>query len=176
MGCCATLTAIAKDCESNIGGIKRAWAACKDEVTTVTVSSSDVITEISPANVWVELEFNKQTSSFTSTFNRDDTAGTRYWETDIALQFNRLSTPKNIAINELVESDIVLIVEDNNGTFWYFGYDYEVTVTDGTAETGTAFSDLNGYNITLNDVSRRLAYEVSEEAMTAIINGGEPTV
>lgn len=169
MGCCVALTGFIRDCENSIGGIRRAWAACYDEAGKPTVTN-DQISAIPNPNIWVEYEFRKQTGSVTQTITRDDTTGSLYYSSDIVLQFTKQETPKRLEINAIASSDTSWIIEDNNGKYWYFGYFYPVTLSDGTAETGTVFDDLNGYNITLNVIENELAYEVTQSAMEAILN------
>lgn len=171
-GCCLSLAGIVRDCEPNVGGIKRVWIACKDQVTTVTISDS-MITALAPVNIWHEYEFRPYTGNFTSTFTNDVTIGSTYWENSIVLQFTRLETAKKIEIEMLAQSDVVVIVLDNNGKYWYFGYDNPVYLTEGTAETGTALADFNGYNLTLTSTERYHPFEVTEAAMEPIINPTE---
>ncbi|MCC8187427.1 MAG: hypothetical protein LIP08_07940 [Bacteroides sp.] len=165
MGCCVSLNGIIRGCDNSIGGIRRAWATCDDEAGKPTISN-DIITAIPDPEAWSEYEFRKQTGSVTQTGSRDDATGSQYWNIEIVLQFSKQETEKRLEINAIALSDSRWIIEDNNGRYWYFGHFYPVTIADGaTAETGTAFDDFNGYNITLTTVSDVLAYEVSEKAM-----------
>lgn len=170
MACCNfALAGISKDCEGALGGIRRVWLASWCDVT-VTVAS-DVVSAISPANAWHEYEFRKNTGSLTSTLNKDDTTGTAYWHTDLVLQFGRLETAKRVEVMGLLNSDIAAIVEDRNGRYWYIGYEEPVEIGDGgTAETGTAQADFNGYNITLSEDATILPYEVPSNVMETILN------
>lgn len=169
MGCCITFQGITRDCTSSIGGIKRAWGACYDEISTPTITD-DMISLIPNPQAWKLFEFRNETGSVTTDYQQDDTTGSKYWESTIVFQFTKMETVKRLEINALAQSDTAWIIEDNNGRYWYFGYDDYVILTDGTAETGTARADLNGYNITLLDTSKDLPYEVSDTAMEAIIN------
>lgn len=169
MGCCIALTGISRDCGSNIGGIKRAWGACHDDAGTPTLTSG-VITALGSTSGWKEFEFRKQTGSVTQTVTNDLTVGSSYIESEITFQFTQQETSKRIEVDALSKSDTSWIIQDNNDRFWYFGFDYPVNMSAGTAETGTAFGDLNGYNITLSDTSKELAYEVSESAMSSLLS------
>jgi hypothetical protein len=173
-GCCIALTGITRDCDNSVGGIRRAWGACFDDVQSPTVTDGMITAIIGGATAWSLYEFRKETGSATSTFTRDDATGSLYYSTDIVFQFSKLETSKRIEINAIAQSDTAWIIEDNNGRFWYFGYFSPVTLSDGTAETGTAFADFNGYNVTLNDLSRELPYEVSATA-AATLPGVSPS-
>lgn len=171
MGCCRKLSGIIRDCDSNIGGITRAFIACFDSVQKPTVTADQISAIVGATGEnpeWHEYEFRKETGSVTTTITRDDANGSLYYESAIVLQFTKQETSKRLEINAIAVGDIAVIIEDNNGKFWYFGFDYPVTLGDGTAETGTAFADLNGYNITLNDLSKELPYELSAAAIAQL--------
>lgn len=170
MGCCRALSAISRDCESNRGGIRRAWVNCFDTAGKPTVTAG-VISALGNATGWVEIEFRKQTGNFITTINADDAAGVRSYSTVITLVLARMSTEKWAAVHDMNLSDLAVIIEDNNGVYWYFGYDEYVFLGDGsTGETGTAFADANQYTLNLNDFSSVPPYEVSETAMAPILS------
>lgn len=169
MGCCVTFSGITRDCDANIGGIKRAWIACYDDVTAKTVTSDQISAITFATDAFKEFQFRKQTGSVTQSYQLGDN-GSAYYEQTITFVFAKQETEKRIEINALAVSDLVVIIEDNNGKFWYFGFDNSVTLSANEAETGTAYSDFNGYTVTLLGADWQLAYEVTETAMQPIIN------
>lgn len=162
MGCCKSIGGIARDCDASVGGIRKAWISCYDGVTATV--SDGMITAISGGD-FKAFEFKKQTGSVTQTLQAGDAT---YWEQSITLQFAKQEFAKQMEINTLAVADMVVIILDNNGTYWYFGFDNPVTMSDGTAETGTAFGDFNGYNITLLGTDFQMAYEVKADVMASI--------
>lgn len=173
-GCCTPFDSILRDCEASVGGINRAWLACFDEAGNPTVTNN-VITALGEPTAFKEFQFRQETGSFTTTINNDPTAGTTYYSTDIVLQFRKQETAKRIQIEAIAASDMAVIVEDNNGQYWYFGLNIPVIMGDGsTGETGTAYADFNGYNITLTSNDRVMYTEVTEAAMEAILNPEQP--
>lgn len=170
MNCCRNLTGIIRDCDASLGGIKRAWIACWDDVQTPTVTADQIsaLGESTSAD-WKEFQFRKNTGSFTSTINSAADSGTTYVSTEIILQFTKQETAKRVEINALAVSDVAVIIEDANGRFWYFGFDETVTLSTGTGETGTAKADFNGYNITLLDESMELPYELTQDAIDQLL-------
>lgn len=168
--CCVTLAGIARDCKDSAGGIKRVWIACFDDVTAKTVSGEEItaLTLATGATGFKEYRFRKETGSLTMNIQTDRVNGTSYWENDLVLQFTKLETAKRIEIQALVIGDTVVIVEDNNGKYWYLGYDEPVDLSEGTGETGTAWADFNGYNITLQDISKEHPYEVTQAVIDKI--------
>lgn len=169
MGCCETMSGLVRGCERGIGGINSAWIACYDSVTKPTVTGGIITTIGTPASAWHEYEFRRQTGSITTTITTDDTNGSLYYSSDVILQFGLMESQKRTEIAAIAASDIAIIIEDANGHYWYFGYDNYVSITDGTIESGTASDDFNGYNITLNDISKQPPYEVTETAMAPIL-------
>ena len=170
MSCNQTITGISVDCSSNMGGIKRVLIANAADVTAITLSS-DVITAITMAasKKFYEFYFRPNTSSMTSTWQVNNENGTNYVQTLVQMIFNRLDTTKRASIMALAQADLVAIVEDMNGVFWYLGYDYPLLINAGDATSGTARSDRNGYSITLEDNSIALPYEVDDSIIAGLL-------
>lgn len=165
-----TLSGLNTSCDPSMGGIDTVYIAHKDEVTNVTVTT-DKITEITKLDSakFKEYRFRKGTGTMTSTYTTDPANGVYFCQTDVALAFNRQDTQKRVEIQALLLDDIVMIVKDCNGTYWYLGYDEPVNASAGGAETGTARSDRNAYTITLTDYSKELPYEVDSSIISGLI-------
>lgn len=172
MGCCKELAGIIRDCEKGVGGIRRVWVACSDEVTGTTITNNQISAITASASAFKLFEFNKQSGSLTSTPNIDTAAGTVFYENVLTLQFMKQDTAKRIEFHALMLGENVAIVEDNNGHYWYIGFDWYVEGSDGSIETGTAFADFNGYNVTLSDFSKEPPYEVTKEAINKLLGEG----
>lgn len=168
MGCCKELAGIIRDCEKGVGGIRKVWVACADEVTGTTITNNQISGITASASAFKLFEFNKQTGSLTSTPNIDTAAGTVYYENTLTLQFMKQDTSKRIEFHTLMMGDNVAIVEDNNGAYWYLGFDWYMEGTEGSIETGSAFADFNGYNVTLTDFSKEPPYEVTATAVKTL--------
>lgn len=172
--CCYAMQGITNDCGSNIGGIVRAWGACHSEAGKSNVVDNVIPALANPTNeVWNLFEFQKQTGSMTSTSSDNTAATAKLWTTAIVFQFERLETAKRLEINAMALGVTDWIIEDNNGRYWYVGYDFGANLSEGTAETGTAYEDFNGYNITLTAVEKQQPYEVLAEAMAPLLNETE---
>ena len=78
---------------------------------------------------------------------------------------------KRLEIQSAINASSVVIVElqdkdlDGNNIAVFLGYDNEVNVTAANMQSGTAQGDLNGFTLTLQDISNELPYFVSKEAM-----------
>lgn len=170
MACNQTLSGLVRDCAPSMGGIVEALIANRDDVTTVTVTSDKIsaITMASSAK-FKKYAFPRNTGSLSSNYTIDQATGVRYVASDLVLQFNRMETAKRVEISALAQNDLVVIVKDANGKYWYLGYDEPVNVTAGDGLTGTARGDRNGYSITLQDNSLEMPYEVDSSIVDALV-------
>lgn len=169
MGCCLTLNGIIRDnCSASLGGIVEAYIACFDSITSLT-KEQDEITAISTSTpcAFKKYQFKKETGNFITTIN---TEGNLYYTTDIVLQFSKLETLKKTEIEKLALSEVVVIIKTADGKFWYFGENNPVTLSAGDANSGTAWGDFTGYNVTLNVADTVMPSEVDETIIDELIN------
>ena len=170
MGCSQTLAGLARDCGANIGGIKAVYLANFDDVDTVTLTSGVVtaITMVSTKKFYA-YSFNPQTSNFTTTIQVNRENGSLYFETVLSLVFTKQDATKRLEVDAISQAGLAVIVEDNNGEFWYLGYDEPALLTAGTAETGTARADRNGYALELTDAQKQMPYTVDSSIISALL-------
>lgn len=170
MSCVQTLSGLARDCNSNMGGIIEALIAPFDDVTAVTITDG-VISAITMASSkkFKKYNFAKNTGNLTSTYNIDPASGVRYVTSDLLLQFNRMETTKRVEITALALGDLAVIVKDANGKYWYLGKDEPVNASAGDGQTGTTRGDANRYTITLQDTSQEMPYEVSDSIIEGLL-------
>lgn len=159
-----TLAGIARDCNPNMGGIKKVWMILRSDITAVeadaTTKMIDTLTVKSGSGVINPFNFRKGAASMTSNLQKDDTAGSYYWETDLSMNFQRMETAKRTAVMALTLAEAAAIVLDANDKYWFLGYDEYLAATAGTGETGAAKTDANQYTVTLQDSSLELPYEI----------------
>ena len=172
MACLITIAGITLDCESSLGGIKQVWITQYDNVKSVTVD--DETNQISAITLeadakWYNYQFRKGTGSLTSTLNVDESAGVNYVSNELALVFTKMETKKRIEIAALSIGQLVVVVEDSNGKYWFLGKDDYVSASAGTGVTGTAKGDQNAYTLTLATDSESYPYELSAEAIQSVV-------
>lgn len=170
MACNQTLSGLVRDCSPSMGGITEVLLANREDVSVVTADAGKV-TEITMASTakFKRYTFARNTGSMTSTYTIDQASGVRYVTTDLLLQFNRMETAKRVEISVLAVNDLVAIVKDANGIYWYLGYDEPVNASAGDGQTGTARGDANRYTITLQDNSKEMPMEVDSTIIAALI-------
>lgn len=170
MGCTQTLAGIARDCAANLGGIRAVYLANFADVTAVTVSS-DVVTGITMASSakFYAYYFNPNTSNFTTTIQANRENGSLFFETVLSLVFPKQDATKRIEVNALAQAGLMAIVTDNNGTNWLLGKDEPMMLTSGTAETGTARADRNGYALELTDAQAQMPLTVDDTIIAGLL-------
>ena len=166
-----TLAGIAGSCEASMGGIIEVYINHFDQVEEVTVTSDKIsaIALKSSGEKFHKYNFKRNTGSLTSTFTIDPANGVSFVTSDLSLVFAKQDTAKRIEISALALDDLVVIVKDANGKFWYLGYDEPVQASAAAAQTGTARTDGNNYTITLQDTSVKLPYEVDAAAIATLL-------
>ena len=167
-----TLTGLNNVCKENsFGGIKEVYIAQYDDISGVTVDSGTSLATItmSGSSKFAQYKLLKNTGALTSTLNASE-ASSSYFTNEVTLQFMKMETSKRLEIMALMMSACAVIVKDANNKYWFLGKDNYVECTAGTAQTGTAASDSNHYELTLTDTSAELPYEVDPANIPSIIN------
>lgn len=155
------LSGMARGCKDSFGGITKVWLGVAED-SSITIDASTHTADVSTGNLKV-YNFRKNTGSMTSSLNYNENAGNSF-TTEIALQFLKQDTAKRVEIMGVLMNETIAVVKDANKKYWLVGdKDNPVEGTAGTAETGTAGTDLNGYNITLAADSAEFPYEIVDE-------------
>jgi len=164
---CLLTQSIALDCKDAVGGIKSIhlvnWAktgftVASGEVTATTIVSGDVYTYDIP----------KATGSMANTTNVSVENGTVYNSTDVAFRLRRMSTTKRNEMKLLAQGRTFCIVKNNNDEYWLVGRESGCEVSAMTANSGTAFGDMNGYEITLQAMDSEQPYKLSGAVVTSL--------
>ena len=166
-----TLTGINAKCDTSAGGIKRVLLAQKDDVTIGNIDEMGVITEITLATGkhFVQWLFRKNTGNYSTSLTSDPAIGTQAITTDLNLQFTKAEATKRLEIQSAINAAAVVIIEDMYGQYILLGLDNEVAVTQVNQQSGTAISDLNGYTMTLQDVSLELPHFVDPDIISGLL-------
>lgn len=157
--------------EQSFGGIKEVLVAPYDDVASVAVASgtSLLTPTMASGKKFVQYKLLKNTGGLTSTLNTSETSAS-YFTNEVTLQFMKMETAKRMEIMALMLTPCAVIVKDANNKYWYMGKDNYVECSAGSAQTGTAASDSNHYELTLTDTSIELPYEVDSSVIDTIVS------
>jgi hypothetical protein len=160
---CNITAGFSLDCRDSQGGIEYIYIANYE--TPGFTASGGTVSAINglTASSFYKFEVPKQTSSFTETITVSEENGTVFYDQQVAVVFTKLTAEKRNQIALLAKNrKLAVIVKDGNGSFWAVGLGRGAHMLSGTAQTGTAYGDLNGYNITLQGLEKEPAYAVNK--------------
>lgn len=172
------LSGIALPCKDNMGGLKEVYIIKYADIIAKTLNTEEsqiASLTLAEGSKFKTYKFRKGTASMTSTASSDEAIGNFSVSTELGLQFSKMETSKRLEIMALCLEDVAVVALDWNGKYWFLGYDFPVSATAATAQSGTASTDLNGYNVTLTDTSSEFPFEVPESVMSTLIQAA-PTV
>lgn len=178
MGCSKyLLQGIVNDCQASVGGVVEVYLAKRDGITGVSAATKtdeegreyDIITAITvdTATTFIKYWVRKNSSSMTSTLNVGDSSS--YYSTELNLTFSRMNAAKRMEMLAMAFEDLVAIVKDANGEYYYLGLDNPVSASAETGETGQQRSDANQYTVTLLDESAELPHFIEESVVAGLI-------
>jgi len=143
---CSITSTLSLDCINSVGGIKTAYFYAGTWTSATEVAGQ--VPAIIGTGTFYEFALPKDTAFFTETINVSNTNGTLFYQGDLTIVLQKLSTTIRTQLLLLAQNrDIRIVFEDNNGTLWLVGATRGCSMTSGTIATGTAVGDLNGYTL-----------------------------
>lgn len=173
MSCNLLSGGIFKGCENNAGSVRRLWL--KDKSLIDSVAHGSPVERISAITVdggskFYEFQFMKKSgSNYIEVETTSDTGSTVYVQT-ITLVLTRREQSKRDVLRLMGKGkELVAIIEDANGIFWYLGEYEGLIMTENNGGSGAQKADLNGYTITFVAEETDSACEITEAAVTSLI-------
>ena len=175
---CLLINGITKGCRDNIGGINTVYLANKELVASVIVgggSPSDpgmvttITTENSlgtPAPEFYEFQVNKNSSNWVDTASVIASNGGTFYSPAVTMVFSKNDSTKVNTVKLIGQSTLVAIVKNNDGKYFLLGETNGLELSAGGYASGTAFTDLNGFTLTLTGGETHPAYEVDSSLIT----------
>jgi hypothetical protein len=160
---CELSTGFTLDCKDGIGGIKQIVLVDKANVDSFSFDASEVVTLIvgPSAGELFTYELPTQTGSFEETINFNRDAGTIFYTQTVNVMLNKLSSAKRLELQNVATARVIVFVQDTNNNWWAVGYEYGADLSTGTAASGTALGDMNGYTLAFTHEAAKRAYKLS---------------
>jgi hypothetical protein len=168
MSCLILNSGITQSCRQSLGGVKRFLVAELSTVTGIT-EASGLVTAITKTGLFYEFTPNRKSSSSSSPIAQSVENGQVSFNHTVNMVFAKREAAKRNALLVLAQKPLVVIEEDRNGKYHLYGWDYGLDFTEGGSESGTASTDLNGYNVTLSGEQKELEYEVSASIIAGLL-------
>jgi hypothetical protein len=149
MSCSLTQGHTPKVCKTP-SGVKRYLIAEFDKVTvgTITAGVVQTISVISPYNFY-EYKQKSEVATWGQVVTSDAKNGTYSVEQTVDLQLLGLDALTQVELGNLVKNTVIVIAEQNDGTYWLLGRDYGMDVATDTLESGVALGDFQGNKVQL---------------------------
>ncbi len=159
-------------CSDGIGGIKKIYivGGATGEVTGLTYNATGAITgatSVSGTSIY-GFELKRNTSSLSQNVTKSFENGTIYFEQVLTAVFFKYDQDKRNQVKILSQNDqIQIIAIDQNDVQYYLGQVNGMYLSGGSAATGTALGDRNGYE---------LVFTGQEQEPARVITGALATV
>lgn len=170
---CALTQGYTLDCRDSLGGITEVYFMAFQDVSSTT-EASGVITALTKVagKRFYKYELTKGTSVMTENVNSNVQNGTLYFTPELTIILNKLQANTRNEILLLAKNLLVAVAKDNNGKYWYLGKTRGIDLTAGSATSGTAESDRNGYTLTFAGAEPSLTPEVNSAVAAALTTAG----
>lgn len=176
---CVLTQGLTLDCREGIGGLKEVYIIALADVSAVTESSGVVtaITKATGKRFW-KYQLPRETSNAVETITGNEQNGTLYYDQTINLTINKRQAAVRNEIMLLAKNSLMMVGVENqvnssgeNRAFLY-GRTQGLQLLAGSAETGTAWGDRNGYTLPFNGKETELAPEVNAATVALLETPG----
>ena len=166
---CALTQGYTFDCKDNIGGLKAVWFIGWNDVSSLT-ESSGTITAITKASgkVFYKYQLVRNTSSFTENIAGSVENGTVVYNQELSIIINKMQVSMRNEILLLAKNNMMAVIEDQNGRYWLAGRYNGLDLLSGSASTGTAQADRNGYTLTFSGGEKEMAPAVQASVIATL--------
>jgi hypothetical protein len=150
---CFISSGLALGCSDGIGGIKKIYivGGATGDVTGFTYNATGAITgatSVSGTSIY-GFELKRNTSSLTQNVTKSFENGTIFFEQILTAVFFKYDQDKRNQVKILSQNDkIEIIAIDQNDVQYYLGQTNGMYLSGGSAATGTALGDRNGFELT----------------------------
>ena len=170
---CSALTAGFLDlCNDGTGGIEKIFIA-NGPVESITESAGNITaitvggSALAPSDFFV-FETPRQSSSITETTTVSQENGTLFFDQQLTMIFNKMEAAKRDQLLLMAQATTMVVVcKDGNGKYWSIGVEKGAFMVSGSATSGVAYGDRNGYEIVLGGLEPSPMYTVTSTIVEA---------
>jgi hypothetical protein len=170
---CALTSGYSLDCREGIGGLKEVYIIEFANVSAVTESSGVVtaITKTTGKRFW-KYSLVRETSNATETISGNEQNGTLFYDQLVNIILNKRQASVRNEVMLLARNFLMIVGVENSGKAFLYGRTQGLQLLSGTAETGTAWGDRNGYTLPFAGKETELAPEVQASVLTTLETAG----
>ncbi len=90
----------------------------------------------------------------------------------VKFPINKMTTAVRNEILLLIQNKLMVVVVDNNAQGYLYGKDFGMMVNSGSAKTGKAIADRNGYEIAIEGEEKTLAPTLTQAVIDTLTIAG----
>ena len=156
---CALTQDYSFGCDTGAGGVaKECYIIELENITSLTESSGTITTVTKVATkIFRKYQLVQETASFEETITGNIQNGTLFYAQKGTIVLNKQQVAVRNEIMLLAKNRIVIIMQDNNATYRLYGRDQGIKLNSGSATSGTAWGDRNGYTLEFSGNEREMA-------------------
>jgi hypothetical protein len=170
---CALTSDYTFGCDVGIGGTKELYLIELENISSVT-ESSGTLTTITKASgkIFRKYQLVQETANFGEDITGNRQNGTLFYPQRGTIVINKQNVAVRNEILLLAKNRLVVVIKDNNLTYRLYGREYGMMLQTGTAETGTAWGDRNGYTLNFTGNELELAPFVADAVIATLQTPG----
>lgn len=147
---CYISSGVQLGCSDGIGGIKKIYivGGANGDITAVATSADGSITgsTVASGTTLYGFELKRNTSSLSQNVTKSFENGTIFFEQVLTAVFYKYDQDKRNQLKILSQNDAIQIIAiDQNDVQYYLGETNGMYLSGGSAATGTAYGDRNGF-------------------------------
>jgi hypothetical protein len=176
---CYISSGVALGCSDGIGGIRSIWVlgatgATEPSVSSVSISgATGPITGITGAGTWFNFELKRNTSSLSQNVTKNFENGTIFFEQVLTAVLYKYDQDKRNQLKLLSQNDqLQIIAVDQNDVQYYLGQVNGMYLSGGSAATGVALGDRNGFELIFTGQEPQPANVISGNLSSIFTAGG----
>lgn len=166
---CALTSDYSFGCDVGIGGTKEVYLIELENISSYTESSGTLtaITKVS-GKIFRKYQLVLETAAFDEDIIGNRQNGTLFYGQKGTIIINKQNVAVRNEILLLAKNRLVMVIKDNNLTYRLLGREYGLMLQTGTASTGTAWGDRNGYTLNFTGNELELAPFVTDAVIATL--------
>jgi hypothetical protein len=169
MANCALTQDYSFGCDTGVGGTKECYLIELENIASYTESSGTLtaITKVS-GKIFRKYQLVLETANFEEDIQGNRQNGTLFYPQKGTIVINKQNVAVRNEILLLAKNRLVVVIKDNNDTYRLFGREFGLMLQTGTATTGTAWGDRNGYTLNFTGAELELAPFVNASVIATL--------
>lgn len=166
---CALTSDYSFGCDVGTGGTKECYLIELNNVTSLT-EASGVITAVTKGagKIFRKYQLVQETANFEEGIVGNRQNGTIFYDQKGTIVLNKQQVAVRNEIMLLAKNYLIVIIKDNNNEYRLYGRQYGLRLETGSASTGTAWGDRNGYTLNFTGKEPELAPFVAEAVIATL--------